>query len=262
MTALLEDKDLADVLVPAQSEDLAVLVDILTDNGKGRLFLSKESQEKLLEAKKLEAYPEEVLALIAHLIRWYGGNTLANLYRKGKGVPYREELEDVVDHLKLRFPKGTPVVELERAVITAIFQKAWDTMSPDERAQAFAFVREGAVPSAASQTNMSVEMLFREGELSAYRLSMGVASAMTLQVIGRGLPFALPGLGALLGPVGFAVTAIWTLADLSAPAYRVTVPCVVQLAYMRQKQLVRACPACAAENAREAKFCSNCGHKF
>lgn len=262
MTNVREDEDLSELLSTAQTEDLDVLVDILTDNGKGRLFLSNESLEKLRSAKHSPDYPEEVLALIAHLIQWYGGNTLANLYRKGKGVPYREVLEDVAEHLKIKMPKETPVSELERAVITVIFQKAWDRMSPEERVQAFEFVGQGVPPGAGPLTAAAIQLLLRAGSLSIYRLAMGVANAMTLQVIGRGLPFVLPGLSVLLGPVGFSITAIWTVADLSAPAYRVTVPCVVQLAYMRQKKLVRACPECATENTREAKFCSNCGHKF
>jgi uncharacterized protein YaaW (UPF0174 family) len=258
MTSVQEDNDLAEVLDTAHHEDLDVLVDILTDNGKGRLFLSNESLQKLSAAKEGKAYPAEVLALIAHLIQWYGGNTLANLYRKGKGVSYRVVLEDVADHLKVRLPKEMHVAELERAVIAAIFQKAWDRMSPDERAQAYEFVGQGAPVGAGPLSAAAIQLLLKAGGFSTYRLAMSVASAMSLQVIGRGLPIALQALGMWLGPVGL----IWTVADLSAPAYRVTVPCVVQIAYMRQKQLVQVCPECEAENTREAKFCSNCGHRF
>jgi len=56
---------------------------------------------------------------------------------------------------------------------------------------------------------------------------------------------------------------LWTLADLSSPAYRVTVPCVVQLAYMRQKMInkskVTVCEPCGAFIERHARFCPNCG---
>ena len=35
------------------------------------------------------------------------------------------------------------------------------------------------------------------------------------------------------GPFGWVLTAGWTAYDLSSPAYRVTIPCVIQIAYMR-----------------------------
>ncbi|MHA6897190.1 zinc-ribbon domain-containing protein [Ralstonia pseudosolanacearum] len=70
------------------------------------------------------------------------------------------------------------------------------------------------------------------------------------------------GVGALLGPIGLVVTGFWTLAEMANPAYRVTVPCVIQIAYMRQKPLSRFCSECHAPNSLEAKFCAQCGHKL
>jgi ribosomal protein L32 len=51
----------------------------------------------------------------------------------------------------------------------------------------------------------------------------------------------------------------------SAPRYTgtLTVPCVVQLAYMRQKMIhkskVTVCEPCGAFMARHARFCPSCG---
>ena len=38
-----------------------------------------------------------------------------------------------------------------------------------------------------------------------------------------------------MGPVGFVVAGIWTTIDLAGPAYRVTVPVVLQVAFLRQR---------------------------
>jgi len=67
--------------------------------------------------------------------------------------------------------------------------------------------------------------------------------------------------GTLAGPLGWAVTAIWTVFDLASPAYRVTVPSVIQIAYMRHKatELNQICSQCHAPLAAGAKFCSDCG---
>ena len=40
-------------------------------------------------------------------------------------------------------------------------------------------------------------------------------------------------LALLAGPIGLALTGLWALADIAGPAYRVTIPCVILIAYMR-----------------------------
>ena len=69
-------------------------------------------------------------------------------------------------------------------------------------------------------------------------------------------------LSVALGPIGWAITGLWTLADLSAPAYRVTVPCVLQVAYIRQKLIMQATHvtcACGTAIPHTVKFCPECG---
>ena len=38
----------------------------------------------------------------------------------------------------------------------------------------------------------------------------------------------------LAGPVGWALTGAWTLTDVAGPAYRVTIPAVIQIALLRK----------------------------
>ncbi|MYZ51250.1 hypothetical protein F5985_03625 [Malikia spinosa] len=59
-------------------------------------------------------------------------------------------------------------------------------------------------------------------------------------LIGRGLSFAATGTlmraaSVLTGPIGWAITGIWTAVDLAGAAYRVTIPAVIQVAFLRQK---------------------------
>ena len=37
----------------------------------------------------------------------------------------------------------------------------------------------------------------------------------------------------LTGPIGWILTGIWTAFDIAGPAYRVTVPCTIIIAYLR-----------------------------
>ncbi|MNG29300.1 hypothetical protein D3C84_1147080 [compost metagenome] len=84
-------------------------------------------------------------------------------------------------------------------------------------------------------------------------------------LVGRGVVLAggaglSRGLAVLAGPVGWAITGLWTAFDLASPAYRVTVPCVIQIGHMRQKMLLsKACPACGASIDESSRFCGKCG---
>ncbi len=41
-------------------------------------------------------------------------------------------------------------------------------------------------------------------------------------------------LSILAGPIGLTITALWTVWDIAGAAYRVTVPAVIQVAFLRQ----------------------------
>jgi len=87
---------------------------------------------------------------------------------------------------------------------------------------------------------------------------------MARQVVGKGLTLVANrtltrAISVVAGPIGWAVSAIWTAFDLASPAYRVTVPCVIQIAYMRQKLSLNLCSECGTVALSQAKFCHECG---
>ncbi|HNE26607.1 MAG TPA: ubiquinol-cytochrome C chaperone family protein, partial [Pseudomonadales bacterium] len=41
----------------------------------------------------------------------------------------------------------------------------------------------------------------------------------------------------LSGPIGWAITGIWTAIDIASPAFRVTIPAVIQIAALRQQSM-------------------------
>lgn len=51
----------------------------------------------------------------------------------------------------------------------------------------------------------------------------------------------------LTGPIGWAITAIWTAIDIAGAAYRVTIPAVIQVAYLRK----------LSENRKAIKLANN-----
>lgn len=80
---------------------------------------------------------------------------------------------------------------------------------------------------------------WRAGGFQSYILLVSVVNAVMKFLVGRGLSFAANAAltriaSIMMGPIGWVLTALWTLIDIAGPAYRVTVPAVIQIAYIRQ----------------------------
>lgn len=259
-----DDPDLLHLLTEASVEDLAILIDIVTDSGKGRVSLNSDSLVKLVEER--DAPSPEARMLLAAEIQQFGGNSLASLFRGGKGVPYHEIACDVASHVDASHNDRQETAQIENAILLKIVEKSLDRMSEAEKKEFFSqfdISYQGVGPVAMAALMATV----RASGFAFYKMSVIVAQATAKALLGRGLTFAatgslMRGLSVVTGPIGWAITTIWTVFDLASPAYRVTVPCVIQLAYMRQKMLVSGCPGCSEPVAKGSKFCAACGHKI
>jgi uncharacterized protein YaaW (UPF0174 family) len=257
------DPDLLHLLNEASSEDISILIDIVTDSGNGRVSLSNDSLVKLVEER--DAASPAARLLLAAEIQQFGGNTLISLFR-GKGVPYHEIACDVASHVDANYNDNQDITQIETAILLKIVEKSLDKMSEDEKKEffgQFGITYQGIGPAAMAALITAV----RASGFAFYKMTAIIAQATAKALLGRGLTFAatgglMRGLSVLSGPIGWAITGIWTAFDLASPAYRVTVPCVIQLAYMRQKMKVSGCPACGEPVTKGSKFCAACGHKL
>ncbi|WP_407230148.1 ubiquinol-cytochrome C chaperone family protein [Escherichia coli] len=96
---------------------------------------------------------------------------------------------------------------------------------------------DGLTPKALVST---FQFIFKAGGFKSYQLTLIMANAILKALIGRGLSFAgntilTRTMAVLTGPVGWAITAIWTLVDVGGTAYRVTIPAVIYVAVLRSK---------------------------
>lgn len=257
-----EDQDLMSVLEGGSLEDLSILIDIITDNGEGRLSLEETVKKSLINAKKSPHISSEIKTLIAEEIQRFGGNSFINLFRMGKGVIYKEIACDVASHVRADFNDKQDIGQIEAAILLRIVEQSLDKMSEDEKKQffdQFGVKYEGVGPAAMIAMLAAMKL----AGFATYRLAAIVANSMARAILGKGLTFVanntlMKAVSVFTGPVGWAITGIWTAFDLASPAYRITVPCVIQIAYMRQKALSIECPACHAMQARGARFCSEC----
>lgn len=258
-----KDPELFSVLESASQDDLGILVDIITDSGKGRVSLDDDVMKQLVSAKDTGNIAHDQWLMIAGEIQLFGGNSIIKMFR-GKGVEYREIVCDVADHLKVNYNEKQDIAIIESAILMKEVEKSLEQMSEDERKNFFdefgVKYSMGAGPTAMA----ALQVAIKASGFAVYKLAVIVAHGTAKAVLGRGLVFGATagltkGIGAFAGPVGWAITAIWSAFDLAAPAYRVTVPCVIQLAYMRQKALLKQCPECKAAIAGDVKFCGECG---
>ncbi|MFM2346274.1 MAG: hypothetical protein RL654_1027 [Pseudomonadota bacterium] len=260
------DPDL-EFLSKIRSTDLDDLVRCLTHD-KDR---SARLTEELTANSQYKAhYPNhsKYWELIAAEIQCFGGNTLANALRGGKGVPYKEVLTEVCDKLGVNYSKHSSVDTIEQNMLMKILQDSLDKMSPQELRE---LCNSVGIPSIGSPSRTAViagcQALFKAGGFKSYQLTVVIVNAVLKALIGRGLSFAggqvlTKAASVLTGPIGWAITGIWTALDIASAAYRVTIPAVIQVAALRQKhahdleclrsqpdianpgKLIIRCPAC------------------
>lgn len=264
MTSLISDPNLANLLSSADVDDLTVLIDHITDKGDGRISLSADACKTLTRAKSNGRIDEATRALIAEELQRFGGNSLVNLMRGGSGVPYKEILCDVASHVKADFNPRGDCAEIEVSILEAVLAQSVGKMSEQEKAELFAEFGGIYKPGAGPAVMAALQVAIKASGFGSYKLAAVVANAVAKALLGRGLAFGATAgmmrtISVFAGPIGWAITAIWTAFDLGSPAYRVTVPCVIQIAYMRQKAAYRSCPTCKAPAEAGKKFCGECG---
>ena len=274
---------LKNLLEVADVEDLDLLVDYITDNGEGRIALDGDICKRLVACKTAGKYENNERDLIRREILLFGGNTLANVYRDLRSkvewggildkvlpdanytVNYDEVVRDVAKHLKATFGEKDDTIAIENAILLKIFKQAFEKMSAEEREQVLKDLGITSISMLGPGLTGAAITAARRGGFKTYKIAVIVATAIAKAILGHGLrgPVITKTLSLLIGPGGWVLTGLWTLADMSSPGYRVTVPCVIQLSYMRQKAIRAAtctiCTKCAAENAQDAKFCKDCG---
>ncbi|MBB6462270.1 ubiquinol-cytochrome C chaperone family protein [Flammeovirga kamogawensis] len=208
------------LLKTCNNEDLQFLVDKLEDTETNKL-ISYESYEKH------KNNPKMYVDAIYNEIREFGGNTFMNLYR-GKGVPYKEVITDVAKHLKVE-NRSSDLIELERQVLAKVLESAIENLSEKEKDNLF---------SELSQKDIDLSKLSHLSYLKILTTNPYVLQ----QTLKYFLSFGAKNIGSKAfmmagGPIGWIATGAWLAFDLSSPAKRVTIPCVIHIAALRLSRM-------------------------
>lgn len=235
------DDDL-EFLKNIKSEDLNDLVYCLTHDKDGDLRFSEEltnSDTYKTHNPNHSQYWNEIAAEI----QCFGANTFVTVLRGGKGVVYREVLTDVCDKMKVNYSKESSVEKIENNLLMKILTDALEKMSPQELKELAEATGVKNTSGITPEVMVGVfQAVFRAGGFKSYQLTLIIVNAIMKALIGRGLSFAgnaalTRTMAILTGPIGWVITGLWTAIDIAGPAYRVTIPSVIQVAVLRQKFL-------------------------
>jgi len=236
-----QDRDL-EFLQYLNSSDLDQLVDILIYDKDGE----KRYTEELSESEEYKQYyPDHVKywRKIAEELQKFGGNSFANFLRGDEGVLYKEILADVCDKLKVNYNPNSDAERIETNLLMKILEDALERMSNEERKKLAETIGLKNTQSFSAQTMTGVfQAIFRAGGFKSYQLTLVIVNGILKALIGRGLSLAANAtltrtMAILTGPIGLAITSLWTAIDIAGPAYRVTIPAVIEIAALRQKYL-------------------------
>ena len=237
------DFTLAPLLRKCSNEDLEYLVNFIKEKA--------DFTETLTVSPGYRAhYPNHSMYVneIAHHIRLFGGNSMVNVFRN-EGPPYKEIVQDVAKKLGVDYEYYDSVERVEMKILLKTLKDAFDKMSPAEKNEIIkAFEQEGAgnldFRAGFPMSAMLAQLAVKSSGFLAYQVAVIVANNVAKAVLGHGLKLATNAaltraIGIFAGPIGWVITGLWTAISAAGPAYRVTIPCVCHVAYLRQKLQAR-----------------------
>ncbi|CAM3643006.1 oxidoreductase [Rouxiella silvae] len=229
-------------LAQCHNDDLEFLVSLITHDPKDGSLRWSETLSGSEDYKRFYPNHQEYWQGIAAEVQTFGANSFVNILRRGKGVMYRELLCDACDKMKVNYSKKASTENIELNMLMKVLEKSLSDMS-SEQLKEFATGMEIELSNPTPELIlMAIQTAIRASGFAAYKMAVVVVSTVAKALLGRGLQFGTyvlltRSISALAGPVGWALSSLWLATDLAGPAYRITIPACLLIAYMRQKAL-------------------------
>jgi uncharacterized protein YaaW (UPF0174 family) len=232
-----EDKDL-EFLFDCTDEELDPMVQYITKAFSNFLDIDENY-------KKHHPQHSKYVETITHHFLLFGGNTLINIFRD-HGPNYSEIVEDVCSKMGVKIEKHESTEDKEKKILLKIIDAAIKKMSVAEKAALTEEFLEAGVKNIDLSTGAPLAVIFAQAGINftgflAYRMAVIVANSISKFILKKGLTFAANAsltrsIAIFAGPIGWVISGVWTVIDLAGPAFRVTIPCVCHVAYLRQKK--------------------------
>lgn len=242
MAVYRNDPDL-NLLGQCSNEELQLLVSILITDPRDGDTRWTESLTSTPEYRLLAPEHRRYWQLIAAEFQRYGANTLVSLIRLGQGVTYREILEDVCDKLNVNYNLKSTTETIELCLLMKVLEKSLDQMTPEELATFSRNMQLDLTNPTPQLILMAVQAAIRSSSLAALELATVLSASVITSLGGIAtwgtVVVATRALSVIAGPVAIALSSAWMISDIAGPAYRVTIPACIIVAWLRQQRLSR-----------------------
>ncbi|MBH2760614.1 DUF3944 domain-containing protein [Serratia ureilytica] len=242
MAVYRNDPDL-NLLGQCSNEELQLLVSILTTDPRDGDTRWTENLTGTSEYRVLAPQHRLYWQLIAAELQRYGANTLMSLARLGQGVVYREILEDVCDKLDVNYNPKSTTETIELSLLMKVLEKSLDQMTPENLA-AFSRTMQLELTNPTPQLIiMAVQAAIRTSSLAALEIATVMSASVITSLGGIAtwgtVVVASRALSVIAGPVAMVLSSAWMISDITGPAYRVTIPACIIVAWLRQQHISR-----------------------
>ena len=208
-----EDDDLK-FLGLVESKDLNDLVRCLIYDKEGKKRLTEELSKNALYVKYQPDH-HQYWKEIATEIQCFGANTIATLFRSGKGELYKKILWDVCDKLKIKYKKESAIEKIEMDLVSGTLKKM---KSEELKKIAESLGMENTEGITANVLTKLFQNAFFEGDYWAHQITLFVVDAVQKSKNEQ-------------------KNDDFISLDILGPAFRVTIPVVFQIAALRRKYL-------------------------
>ena len=154
----------------------------------------------------------------------------------------KDGLARITDKMKVNYNSKSSVETIEMNLLMKILEKSLEKMTPAQLKTVAEELQTGYSNPTPELLTMAIQAGIKTSGFAAYQMALVVTNGVAKALLGRGLTVAgnamlTRTMGAFAGPVGWVLSSLWLLIDLAGPAYRVTLPSCIFIAYMRQKHL-------------------------
>lgn len=233
-------------------EHMKTLVELLDGRWTEEITVTEEYKNWKSSWKSWKDSSPELWKVVAAEIQYFGGNTLANIFR-GSGVLYKEILCDVCDSMKVNYNKNSSIERIEEQLLCKVFTDTVEKMQkdPEKKEELEKLLKESGLSTkeilknSAATGGVGGVVLFQAimslGGIHAYYVLNAIIHAVAWQALGHGLKWGATApvmhwVSVFAGPVGWAISSALTVALVATPAMRVTIPVTITLACMRRLQ--------------------------
>lgn len=171
------DKDL-EFMKHCKSEDLEILVAILTKDNDGKKRLT---EELTMNDRYIKYNPDhcQYWDVISGELQCFGANTFLTILRGGKGILYQNMLTEVCDKMKVDYNSDSSVEIIEMNLLIKILIDSMENMTPEQLQEIVKNLNLETTNLSKQAVVAALQASVRFSGFAAYQVAVIVANAIS-----------------------------------------------------------------------------------